>query len=311
MKDLLSAFSSSFGASVYPWLWASAVFTGLSWIGFLPLVADVTPFDDIMKLATGERISVYLGATLAVGLVLATASIPLTRVLEGYYIWPPRLREFLVARSRDRFHQLRDAASKADEPAILGRVAEKLNRLPREEEMLLPTRLGNALRAGETYGWVKYRLSIPDLWVHLASVSPEGVTEAIEESGSRIDFFVATFWLSMMTTAFGFAATLGTHDYRYMTWVVASLAVAVSAYRGALISASWYSRSLWALVDLSREPLAEALGLRLPSSLDGERKVWLAVTNLAVWGTEFDASDDWTASVDNASVERGRGQPKN
>jgi hypothetical protein len=62
---------------------------------------------------------------------------------------------------------------------------------------VLPTRLGNALRAGETYGWVQYGLSTVDMWTRLTAVAEDKINNQLVESRAVLNFYIALIWLSL------------------------------------------------------------------------------------------------------------------
>ncbi|MFE7594666.1 hypothetical protein ACFU6K_35205 [Kitasatospora sp. NPDC057512] len=69
-------------------------------------------------------------------------------------------------------------------------------------------------------------------------------------------------------------------------------------YRCAVSATDSWASTVRALVNTGRKPLAEALGLALPATLDEERTMWTAVTRqtLRPFGDRSDALDIFRSS---------------
>jgi hypothetical protein len=101
---------------------------------------------------------VFAFATLVVSFALAVIARPLLRLLEGYTLRPEWLKDRWTASQRARRKHSRRQIDETPSPDAKARLREQLNLFPRDTSWVLPTRLGNALRAGETYGDSQYGL---------------------------------------------------------------------------------------------------------------------------------------------------------
>jgi hypothetical protein len=261
------------------------------------------------------------------GLVLSALQTPLYRLLEGYS-WPAGLRRRGIGRHRrakllaDR--QLRLArlayreragtlteAEAADLAGLregqgpgpgppagaldISLLAERLRRYPVDDEQILPTRLGNAIRRFEEYGYDRYRLDIVTMWYAVNGVSARRVRREVGAARASVDFFVCLIYGHAVVVLAAVAAlVVSPRD-------ATGPAVAIAA--GCGLSVLWYWMAVratdeWAsavrgLVDLGRKPLAEALGLELPATLAQERLMWTLVCRRARvrhgdWASELD-----------------------
>lgn len=311
MKDLLSAVWSGLGAAVYAWTWPSALFVGFCWLVYLPHVEQFGPFAPLMAQPVTNKIAVYVASSIILGLFLLTVSEPLTRTLEGYYIVPSRLRGWMLRRERDRWESIWSKIADAD-PSELHEVAvaqEKLNHYPRDEALIMPTRLGNALRAGESYGWIQYGISVPDLWVHMTCLADSAVRDALNEARVRVDLHIALVWVSTAGALLAVPVAIA-GAYATVFWVPVLAILAYVFYRRAVRTTSWYTRAMWALVDTARTPLAEGLGLELPGSIEEERALWEAISNYATWGPGWPKTEAWITTIDGALRPRGSSAEK-
>src|SRR5215469_8716642 len=158
MSDLLKGLSGGGWASLYAWMFPSALFMGALWLLIYPdirtqldgyaVIASLRSLD-----ATGRGAALAL-LTAALGLGLNAISTPLYRVLEGYS-WPRKCREWGAQR---QLKKKKDIKERVDRPEKIagqrwehGLLIEQLALFPRDDAQVVPTQLGNALRAFETY----------------------------------------------------------------------------------------------------------------------------------------------------------------
>ena len=126
-------------------------------------------------------------------------SLPLLRLLEGY--WPPpldhlaaacvALRRKAVARRKHRWSAL---MLKQDEAGLTWREARELARLeawrlhtPRDAADVMPTRLGDILRAAETRPRQRYGLDPVLLWPRLWPLLPEALRHDLDAARARMN----------------------------------------------------------------------------------------------------------------------------
>lgn len=110
----------------------------------------------------GSR-QVAMAVAVAAGLVfvatvLGTQVVPATRVLEGYWRWA--IIDKTVGEAGRRWQRRRQARLAKDGSAM-GYLREYLAFAPAELGPVLPTRLGNTLRAAESYRFVELSRSHP------------------------------------------------------------------------------------------------------------------------------------------------------
>ncbi|MEU3923130.1 hypothetical protein [Streptomyces sp. NPDC029004] len=272
---------------------------------------------------TGSGVTLLLlaGAVLF-GLVLSALQNPLYRILEGYLLWPGRAYEHACARRRqskwdlqDRLMLLRlqrrahqpegqlavlaaaDLARLSQHPRIARAVRkdrrrtavqrallrEKLARYPVDDGQIAPTRLGNAIRRFEEYGYDRFHLDTQVLWNELTGTAPEQVRRQVDLARANVDFFVAL--LAGHAAVAGTAvATLASArgDATVLLATAAVLGCMIPVwYRSAVTATDEWAASVRALVNTGRKPLAEALGLALPPDLKGERTMWTLVGKLS------------------------------
>ena len=288
MTDLLKGLTGGGWAAVYAWIFPSALAVGLFWLFVYPQI-DGPLRDHFEKLSGVQQGGVFLTLACVLGLILNAISTPLYRVLEGY-AWPSALRRRGVGRQRAIKKQLEKEVRGQGWEA--GLQLERLARFPIDDEQVAPSRLGNALRAFETYGKTRFNLDSQTLWNELCTVVPKYLQDELDRSRSGVDFFVALFYLSAVfgiaTIGFGLAEHAKTG---ILILAVPAFASMVLWYQMAVVSTSYWKTNVQALVNLGRKKLAEEMGLQIPDSIDDEREMWGLLTDFVYCANDASAKE--------------------
>lgn len=216
---------------------------------------------------------------LLVGVVVAPFQIALVRLLEGYWgrsALGLRLTSVGVEVQRRRMVRLQAATELpsgwAQDPRRVeielkaAAAALQVREFP-EEGLLLPTRLGNVLRAAETNAGERYGLDTVESYPRLRQVLSERLDQGLAELLTQLDAaaaFASAFFLSgILSLALaphgGWAAVpLG---FLLLSWL---------SYRGARVVAGHHGRLLLAAFDLHRFDLLKQLHYQLPADPEAE-----------------------------------------
>lgn len=305
------------------WVLPTALNLAVFLLAVAPSLHGLGPVDRLRG-ANGPTVGLaLLTGALLLGLVANACQTTLYRVLEGYLLWPVGLFEAGCRRSRrskvflsDRLTVLRLERRRNEQGGSLGtedtqqlaqllsdeRLAraagkdrrraavqravlrERLSRFPIADDQIAPTRLGNAIRRFEEYGWDRYRLDTQLLWNELAGCVPDQIRRQTELARASVDFFVAL--LAGHATVAVTAVLALAFGERPDDLVLLGTAVLLTAlvpvwYRSAVTATDEWAAAVRALVNTGRKPLASALGLTLPQSLAAERAMWTMVSRLS------------------------------
>ncbi|MFC3991189.1 hypothetical protein, partial [Actinoplanes siamensis] len=203
--------------------------------------------------------------TVLLGQLLNGQRTALLRLFAGH--WPdttgPRwFRDQLTARHRAA-HARRTAAD-----------PELFLCYPRRADRVLPTRLGNIIRAGEEHA-DRYGIDGVAAWPRLYVALPRpfvetfAVTAAAVEGAAVISSLGAVFSL-----AGGGLATALLGPVPAAATVLAGAAVAAGGYRAAARAAVPYAQLIRTAFDVHRFALLEAMRLELPTGFAQEREQW-------------------------------------
>ena len=148
----------------------------------------------------------------------------------------------------------------------------RLRRLfPSDPAWLLPTRLGNALRAAETRAGEPYGLDAVVAWPRLYPLLPDGVRALVDDQRDGLDL-AARFCAVFAAAAAVSLVLLATHGW-WLLVPAGCLLLAWLSYRGAVAAAVAYGEGIRAAIDLHRFDLLTAMHLPLPATLEQERAV--------------------------------------
>lgn len=239
-------------------------------------------------------------AAVALGLVLLGLNYPIQRLLEGYGFRLPHsglgfrllrwIGERATAREVARHRRLlRLVADRKTRPAA-ARIFER--QFPHREGDLLPTRLGNAMRAFERHGQRRWGLDAIAVWPHVEALMTDAERQAHEDDQGSYAFFLNG---SVCALGAGLLLALDALLHRSdsissLGWIwmlplyVAPFVASYLLYRGAVVAAQQWGSRVRASVDLHRLDLYRELGLKVPKTMAEEVKLGAALTSALVWG---------------------------
>lgn len=280
-KDFSTIFSRSFVLGYYlPAFFALFVL-------WESLPKAVQPHD-FSHYSTGTQLLIVAALGIPLGLLLSGLNYSILRIFEGYPLqhvqqWPgfrtlhklliaPRLREF-----GDLARRKRDGDSKA---------AWQLDRrYPSSEGQILPTRLGNAVRAFEHHALVRWGLSTVAAWPRVELLLSEQESTILAAVKSDADFLVNASLLS-----YGVGITLliraGVTGSRWDAWLIDLIPFLVGycLYRIAVGAAIRWGSEVRSCMDLHRLELYERMGIRLPTTREEEAQVAKAINQCLLYG---------------------------
>lgn len=219
---------------------------------------------------------------------------PLSLLRESRLRHQRRVFRYLEGRTkflRQETHRLEEVLTSGtekekDKALALSRELRELERerlllIPIEEDKVMPTRLGNVIRAAELYAWKRYGMDAVVLWPRLHALLPKEFLDNL--LGTKTGM---VFMLMMSVHSFAFAIlacawlTLFTSSWVLVLFCALGMPFSWLCYKNALHGASLYGEMIKAAFDLHRWKLLEALHLKRPASYDEETQLWEDVTRL-------------------------------
>jgi hypothetical protein len=238
---------------------------------------------------------------LLLSLILYNMNVAIVRLYEGYpleksWIARPLLRS--KKRSYRRAMLLRERIAKLRREIrvtklqgvdlhgvddVQGDLARLLNSAyPDGEDLVLPTRLGNVIRAFETYTTRQYGSPILNLWPRLQGVIDGPFAQAIDGVKTSFDFMIHSSFLcgvlALLTASAGLFWKTRTSSTVLQPWLAWALVFACMSYLFYLASiprAAEWGTQIKSAFDLYRLPLLAKLGYETkPTDLADERNIW-------------------------------------
>ncbi len=287
---MLNKFWESIGSNVAE-RWIEYIFgpAFLFWAGGLGLFAWKTGWQDVLKYVQvltpfqqGSWVILALLVLVFSSVLTQTIRFPVLRFLEGYWPWPFNYLSLGIIALRksyfqNKYAQLRNLMKASEEKGNLDPgQREKLVRLdiwahwyPVKANDLLPTALGNILRARERGSERKYGLDAMVCWPRLWLLLPEHVRTDLTNTRSALDRLVEFWFWGLLFLLWAFltpwAAVIG------LLWMSMT-------YGMALQVAKAYGDLLESAFDLYRFLLYEALGWSPPTNSEEERSLGAQLT---------------------------------
>lgn len=257
----------------------------------------------------GEGAGLELGIILVLGLtaLLFVVNVPVIRVYEGYPWQSSWIGTWMVSRQNRRLDEIR-----SEEVALGGMVRALLRRNRRDPRIpalrrkrdeltrrrlnefpkassVLPTRLGNVIRAFESYPQRQYAMAGIELWPRLSPLLPKNVATGVDGARSNFDLVVNASVLSFVLSVGGLLELMGAgpgpgEPYRGLAVAGVSLLAGVGFYRASIGQAKSWGRTVKAAFDLGRRDLLKSLGFEAELvNLEDERRLWRQVSQRVVY----------------------------
>lgn len=216
---------------------------------------------------------VLTAAALVVGLLLQPLELASIRFLEGYWRTSGPLRRlgehgrWIQQRRKDRLVWLNEELSQSAYEELVEHVPRELATFP-DRQRVLPTALGNRLRAAEERAGEVYSLDATLTWPRLYFVLPQDVLRFVSQSRNELDTAVR-LCLSFALTSLVSAALL----LRHPAWLALPLGFALLsalAYRAAVHAAEGYGVTFTSVIDVYRLRLLKEMSVRMPTDSDDE-----------------------------------------
>ena len=262
-------------------------------------------------LDAARQVALGIGAAAAIvvlAVIAGTQVVAMTRLLEGYWRWPAdqtagRAGRWWQAKRRDRIAGSRSSLS--DLRSYL--------EFPPDADQLMPTRLGNAMRAAESYpGRDRWGLDAVFWWPRLYLILPDSARGQVDDARAGVDQLVV---LTMLSAAFGVAAFIlsfvGLNQVVGFSCAGGGLLLARASYLAAVTSAAVFGDLVRSCYDLYRGDLLTHLGWPMPASLPDERRLWAVLTKKLYRGDVDNAEEALlnaprrAAAVEPAAPRRG------
>jgi hypothetical protein len=186
----------------------------------------------------------------------------------------------LTPAQRNDYLQLNEQLLTPQQQQTLIRIRQDLRAMPQTHTDLMPTRLGNLLRAAERQPLNKYGLDAIICWSRLWMLLPDPVKKDLQEARADLNTAVRVWLWSLLFCSWAVLAILPTSVNLQATWpLLLGLLSGWFAYHWALAAASLYGELIEAAFDLHRNLLYQAINWRKPDDPNEERRVGQDLTN--------------------------------
>jgi hypothetical protein len=183
---------------------------------------------------------------------------------------------------------------------------ELIKWMPWEEDDILPTSFGNAIRAFEVYPSDVYGADGVVVWLRLATVMPETFIKQIQDVRSQIDFLINSCLFSMilgllglfrtictgqwynydLSTRDGIWALVSSFEKGWLGWAAGGAIAAFLFYRWAVSIVPRWGNLVMSAFDCYLPALASQLGFALPQTEDMRRVFWTTFSQQIIFRRE-------------------------
>jgi hypothetical protein len=225
-----------------------------------------------------EEIGWLVAGIIVLTVLLHPLQRAMVRLLEGYplqhgigaVLGRPLLLRWQRALDRLTEAQQHPGSVSTAQQASMNRAAEKLRRLPARTR-LLPTKLGNTLRAAEDEARQLYGIETVVVWPLVYPLVSDKLAAGLQDARDRLDV-AARFSITFAIT--GVVSGLLLRTWWALPVAAVLLLAAVLSYAAADSAADVYGQLINAAVALHRFDLLKALHLPLPATPEEERDTY-------------------------------------
>ena len=271
-----------------------------------------------------------LGAVaLIIGLTLLGIRVPLIRSFSGYPLVHQSERLLyrpvrgigarLLARQRKEFEQLETETLAADDETSAEITARRRaewrldSRFPTSQwAEILPTTLGNSIRAWEDHARIRWSLETICVWPRIEALLSEQESKLHADAETDFAFF---FNLTIVSVATGAVMVLNgvvAHPHpASLAWIyLVPFIVAATTHRASIGAARRWGSCVRGSIDLHRAELYDRLGVRRPTTNSEIDQIGVAVNRMLLYGERLPdgllaGPPGHTSSHDQISQPRG------
>jgi hypothetical protein len=209
------------------------------------------------------------GVVVVLSLLIGTQIVTMTRLLEGY--WWHWTDKNLGKVGSDRQKKRREGLDLTDP---LGYLRSYLG-FPPDPAPVLPTRLGNALRAAEAYPGERWGLDAAFWWPRLYLILPDSARSQVDDARAALDQLVVLTVLSPVFSVVALALSCaGLNLWVGLGCAAGAALLSWGSYRSAVTAAGVFGELVRSCYDLFRGDLLAKLGWAMPATLADERRLW-------------------------------------
>ena len=277
------------------------------------IVAPILPFgsavqDQFRKIATGEdkwaAVSLVFVVLVITG-ILYNLNIPIIRIYEGYPWKESYLGTLFARRKKKRFRAVvplrlamrylrRDLVTLDTGGSLPTSLQSEQNtlalyinsELPDQEDLVLPTRLGNVIRCFERYSSVAYGMDAIVLWPRLVAKIDSAFASTIDETKTSLDFMVNSSFLCAISGVFvviiGLLTRIPFSMSSVLHWLwraILLLGLSVIFYTFSVGRAKAWGEQVKSAFDLYRFDLLKMLGYQQqPTTFFEEKALWQRIS---------------------------------
>ena len=197
-------------------------------------------------------------------------------MLEGYWRWRwVNVTLGGLGRWREKKRRARLAAEATELGDLHGYLA-----FPPDPAPVLPTRLGNALRAAESYPGDEQRWGVDAAfwWPRLYLILPDSARDQVDNARASLDQLVVLTMLSAAFVVVSLALSCaGLNLAVGLGCAAGALLLSRCSYLAAVSAAGVFGELVRSSYDLFRGDLLGKLGWPMPPTLAAERQLWTAL----------------------------------
>ena len=268
--------------------------------------------EKVIEFGQGENIVSIIFGIIILSIIMIPLQLVIIRLFEGY--WPKIFYPFTVIgqkAQKNKFTNIQNEEDKEIEK-IDKEDNEKINKIISkyqlkrilyypDYERILPTGLGNILRAAEDFVSAKYGLDAIITWTRLYILLPDNMKTLINDQRIKLDLSTRLSFIFLISTII---SSIFFVKISFLSLIpIATFILLIISYKGSKQVAFGYGQLIHSAFDLYRFDLLKQLKISLPKNIEEEKKKGQEISSFLVSGEGLPENFEYEHELESESLE--------
>ena len=268
--------------------------------------------EKVTEFGQGENIVSIIFGIIILSIIMIPLQLVIIRLFEGY--WPKIFYPFTIIGQKVQKYKFANIQNEEDKEIekIDKEDIEKINKVMSkyqlkrilyypDYERILPTGLGNILRAAEDFVSAKYGLDAIITWTRLYILLPDNIKTLLNDQRTKLDLSTRLSFIFLISTIISSIFFLKISLLSLIP--IATFILFIISYKGSKQVAFGYGQLIHTAFDLYRFDLLKQLKIPLPKNIEEEKKKGQEISSFLASGEGLPENFEYEHVSESALLE--------